>query len=246
MADLVEKFFTADLTDSEEEALDSLLASSEEASGRFAELAAKAYQSFGLPDPGGDTPKSSGWRKPLSLIVLALFLLAGLKVWRSRESRSDLSQASAPSVSLPSHKVRLEKSGTQKTVEKVLPNKLSNEEPSAATSGKTAETMAASPLPLLAETPALTPAPKAHARLRINLAIGQSGPVTVRILDATGLEVKDLYRGNLAAGTYAFVWDGKLDNGRTASPGQYHIQTLDGTQNEVKDFWITAKKKTAP
>jgi hypothetical protein len=51
MSDLVEKYFSEDLTEAERKTLGQELLSSEEAAGKFIEKAGDAYRRFGLPEP---------------------------------------------------------------------------------------------------------------------------------------------------------------------------------------------------
>jgi hypothetical protein len=53
---------------------------------------------------------------------------------------------------------------------------------------------------------------------------GRPGQVGVRILDASGTELRRLYKGSLEAGSWSFKWDGKLGDGRTAPQGSYSIE----------------------
>jgi hypothetical protein len=50
------------------------------------------------------------------------------------------------------------------------------------------------------------------------------GQVGVRILDATGRELRTLFQGRVEAGSLNFKWDGKLKDGSTAAPGSYSIE----------------------
>jgi hypothetical protein len=272
MADLIDKFYSADLSESEEEALDGLLESSQEAAEKFAQKAAEAYARYGLPETGPEEGLGMGWRRGRVFLGLALVLLGGLGLWRSGWIGKIYSTFNPPdlpvSVVYPlpkeipagptltadssSSKGFTQKEKTQSTTAVStgpgLENSL-NSHPQADGTLQVASTnlpqQSAGPNGLQPPPASSGPAP-GHSRLKIDLAIAQSGPVTVRILDSTGEDVKDLYRGALAAGTYAFTWDGKLDGGKTALPGKYQIQTLGPAGTQVRDFWIQPKKKTAP
>src|SRR5579862_532187 len=82
MVDLVDKFYLADLSESEEEALDVFLASSPEAAGLFADKAAEAYARYGLPDPGVTKGPGFSSRWSLGFLALVLVLMAGYGWWR--------------------------------------------------------------------------------------------------------------------------------------------------------------------
>ncbi len=304
MADLVDKFYSADLSESEEEALDGLLASSLEAAGRFAQKAAEAYDRYGLPDPDSRPGRGSGWRG-LGLWALALVLMASYGLWQvlwkvkptgtihmpglysntpaspvsgsTGSSTSvglpeeEITSSGKPGSSKPSHArtrrfsnpLPVKESKTQTLVSKsngvkTVPPMVSSQGPvsgsfstTGADKGPTLNpsAMGSGQSSLRPEIPPpLTPgfSTKGYSRLKIDLAIGQNGPVTVRILDSAGADVKSLYSGSLAAGTYSFTWDGKLDNGKTAPPGQYQIESRNDSTVQDKEFWIQPKRKAAP
>ena len=249
--DLVDKFFVSDLSLAEEETLDSLLASSGEAAERFAEKAAEAYALFGLPDPEGDSAgKTSTGRKVLVLLVLALALAFGSAFWRHGlnflNPSSPRGQSLVPSAGLSKalggkNKAplpaasSLSGSSTESSMKSGLsekPGALSateNQSEGAVSTQRIAPTLA---------PPAGVPQAKVHSRLRISVNIGQDGPVTVEILGATGLKVKNLYSGFLPAGNYSFSWDGKLEDGQRAPPGDYRIETQSGATVQTQDFSI--------
>src|SRR5580698_10179419 len=290
MADLVDKFFSMDMSESEEEALDQLLSSSPEAASRFSDKASEIYARYGLPDLGPDsTPgKNFWWRLRLGLLAFVLLLAGGYGWWCSKwGGKSSLlnnlshlganetalpgsggkglpatmisipSNATPPGESIPAQGPKVS-AKNQSDMEKAEGK---NSLPSASSpGGSTADSLAASsrvpsfppvsapatglnnslaanppaagslqvasaPLQSQASAPhemappqSPVPTEKGYSRLKIDLFISQSGPVTVRILDAAGADVKDLYSGPLKAGTYAFTWDGKLDNGNKAAP----------------------------
>jgi flagellar hook assembly protein FlgD len=69
----------------------------------------------------------------------------------------------------------------------------------------------------------------------------QKSLVTVRILDAGGKEVRVLYTGFVDSGRWAFKWDGLLENGAPANPGQYRIDVQSGSAHLSKDIQIKVK-----
>jgi hypothetical protein len=316
MADLVDKFFSMDMSESEEEALDQLLASSPEAASRFSEKASEIYARYGLPDLGPDsTPgKNFWWRLRLGLLAFVLFLAGGYGWWCNRwggqshplnnlshpgvnETASSVpanagfpgSMVSIPSDATPLGESILSKRPKAKAKSHAGLNGAegkNTQSPDSFPGGSPADSLAISsrvpsfpagsapstglkdglsvnpPVagsiqvassnlpPPSAETsgisPPQSPVPteKGYSRLKIDLVISQSGPVTVRILDSLGIDVKNLYSGPLTAGTYAFTWDGKLDNGNTAPPGKYQIESRGGDGAQTREFWIEKKKKT--
>lgn len=52
---------------------------------------------------------------------------------------------------------------------------------------------------------------------------GPADGVTVTINDATGLKMRTLSLGGMAAGAHPFQWDGKTDNGSVVADGSYSI-----------------------
>jgi hypothetical protein len=88
MIELAEKYFNGDLTEAEDEVLNESLASSDEVTSRFMELAEKAYYGFGLPEPkwpdtlppGASAPPQhfgGPWLGPL-VVVTGIAVLAAL------------------------------------------------------------------------------------------------------------------------------------------------------------------------
>jgi hypothetical protein len=316
MADLVDKFFSMDMSESEEEALDELLASSPEAASRFSEKASEIYARYGLPDLGPDsTPgKNFWWRLRLGLLAFVLVLAGGYGWWcRQWGGKSPLlnnfsylgtnetalpgsgnkglpaSMISIPSDATPSGesihtqgpKVLAKNQSDLESVEEknslpstsgpggsaadslAITSRVPSFPPASTPATGLNNSLAANPpgagslqvasAPLQSQTasphemaPPQSPVPteKGYSRLKIDLVISQNGPVTVRILDSSGVEVKNLYSGPLTAGTYAFTWDGKLDNGNSAPPGKYQIESLGGQGTQTREFWIEKKKKT--
>lgn len=237
MNDLVEKFFKEDLTSEEEESLEALLASSPEDAGRFADKAALAYDRFGLPDPE-NPPESSpkpGWGLRLTALAFVLALMAGLGWWRhvpgkaagitqkNRQPALTSTYAPAPALNAGSP---VEKSGPE---DLGLP---------------TSQEGAPAKVPSGAPGPPLASKTRTYSQLKIGVEVREEGPVTVEILDSTGVTVKNLFTGSLPAGSYAFTWDGKLADGRPAPPGNYRIETRSGPSVQTRDFSIEKKGKT--
>ena len=261
MNDLVDKFFTVDMSFGEEEALDELLASSPEAANRFAEKAAEVYARYGLPDLGPDSNpgKNAGWRVRLGLLFFALALAGGLGWWRHSRNGETSSAAPALSLSNPSvglkaaasSEVSLEKSKAKK---EVVPDSLPiTKNPEGLSGSRVPDSfpVQAVPISMNGTRPAGSPPQdfspaKGYSRLKIKVAISQAGPVTVCILDSHGANVKEVYAGYLPAGESSFTWDGKRDDGRKALPGGYQIKTLSPGQVQTQAFQIEPKNKTKP
>lgn len=124
MADLVDKFYSVDLSPGEEEALDDLLSSSPEAANRFAEKAAEAYSRYGLPDlgPHSHPGKNSWWRLRLGLLFFVLVSGGGFGWWRHHQNTENPSpeasgiQASVPASGLSGLKPGRSDSVIEKTI----------------------------------------------------------------------------------------------------------------------------------
>lgn len=64
----------------------------------------------------------------------------------------------------------------------------------------------------------------AAARARIPYSIADPGPVTLRLLDTQGREVRELVRGEVAAGSHEAIWDGRDGSGRAVPAGVYFYE----------------------
>ncbi|HVM31672.1 MAG TPA: FlgD immunoglobulin-like domain containing protein [bacterium] len=208
--DLIEKFFKADLTESEEADLGERLKSSTEEALRFGARAEERYRAYGLPEPQLAKPLAlPGTRSPLSWMHLGLKALAALLalalasvvvfgLWRAFAPPADSGapdlNASAPPVS-----------GAEPTV--VAPQRWPR-----------------------ALAPVLTPVDlsrspgRALSSLSIRVEKAQAGPVTVEVLNLEGAPLVKLYQGDLAAGLWGFEWNGRLKDGSAAKSGYYQIQ----------------------
>jgi len=59
---------------------------------------------------------------------------------------------------------------------------------------------------------------------RIQLSLGASVELSVRIFSVDGRSVRDLFRGTLPAGRHDLLWDGRDDAGRALASGLYLVQ----------------------
>jgi len=250
MDDLVEKFYATDLTGEEEEALDRLLDSSPEAAERFARLAAEAYGRSGQPDPGagGDDLASGPTAMRILLFFGGLFLVAAFGIWHvlrtgpapaegipSNTSVVSPTQHLGDSNSIPEGNVSVpaENGKTPATNLRtpVLPGS-SNPKSVAAHSDATPSKTH------LSTDDATDPG---HRNLKVTLELTEAAPVTIRVLDPQGQEVKSLYRGQLQTGKASFTWNGRLANGRKAPPGTYRIETRSGTTVQTREVLLQKK-----
>ena len=246
MADLVDKFYEGDLTPAEEESLDLLLESSPEAADRFAKRAAEAYARYGLPDMGPESNPGQGfgWRLRLEMLALVLTLTAGYGWWHHRQSVSSnvSAESQAPAVESRSTKPALAKpSGGREAGENPSEKLLPQSQKAGLSKAGENQALEGNPVPAVGPASKAPGAGGKASRLRIMVEIGQEGPVTVEILDAQGARVKSLFNGALPSGSYSFSWDGKLEDGRKALPGQYRIETHSGSTVQTQEFSIEKK-----
>jgi hypothetical protein len=90
------------------------------------------------------------------------------------------------------------------------------------------------------------PAPLAPKELegdQLSVLVETAAPslVTVRILDASGKEVRALWAGVLDPGQKSFRWDGRLSDGNAAPGGDYQIQVQNGPHTLLKKVRIESK-----
>ena len=65
----------------------------------------------------------------------------------------------------------------------------------------------------------------------VSFATAAAGPVTLRVFDVRGREVRTLFDRDVPVGSYAATWDGRDAAGRRRSPGVYlmRLETLGGS-----------------
>jgi hypothetical protein len=78
--------------------------------------------------------------------------------------------------------------------------------------------------------PRLTMLGSVAGQARLQLTLGQPGEAQVRIYNARGQLVRDLFNGSLDAGQRVLVWDGRDASGRTAASGVYFVRAVTGGQ----------------
>ncbi len=235
--DLIVKFFREDLTEAEEAALSERLLSSTEDALRFGQHAEAAYHYYGLPEPGEPGKGPAGGTGPWKKRLLVAFLgIAGLAAWAWRHwSTVEL------------HGKVLEPSRTEP---RASVSTLPAEDPDARADGllKIPRTPPAPPapaaergervVPTLPTTPpgGIPAAPvnlqtrphDPHSNLEVVVKRHAPGPVTVCVLRPDGAPAVLLYEGLLAAGIWAFDWNGRLADGSLPAPGTYQIQVESG------------------
>ena len=66
----------------------------------------------------------------------------------------------------------------------------------------------------------------------ISFQMPKAGNVNLKIFNIVGQEVRDLESGNLTAGSYQAIWDGKDNFGKTVASGVYFYQlSVQGEEN---------------
>ncbi len=215
MADLINEFFERELSEAEADSLGDLLRDSPDSTLRFEGQLEQHYAQTGLPLPQlpsslNDLPKGPSGIGGLGGMKI-LFLLAA--------------------------------AGSGYLAWKYWPVKaevpLPGYSPQAALSDAPLDKK---PTALQAVKPIIQPrvaGPTAEGEeLSVVVDAPQRSLVTVRILDASGREVRPLYTGFVEAGRWNFQWDGLLENGEAAGAGQYRIDVQTGAAHMSKDIQI--------
>lgn len=238
MADLVKEFFRRDLTDGEARQLEQLLESSDDACLRLAQFAEKAYLRTGLPRPkapgsppgGGLGPGLFHGFHPL-LMVAALTGAAALVYFY----HSQPTLVPAVHQKIAALAPRTAPRHTSPPPARVL----AKPSPIGVPQSITAHPVL-SPGPGLVEPVAYVPGKK-YGGLSVTVQQAADDLVTVRVLDSTRAEVRALYAGLLAQGTWTFTWDGKLSNGQRAGIGSYWVEVKSGGRSLTREIRIQGK-----
>jgi len=268
MAELVEKFFREDLTEAEEQALADLFASSEEVAGEFLAIAERNYARYGLPQPSwpetlGPPIGAAGagfapWAWMVALAILGGTAFWGWQQWRPLQAagtQEDVLSNTVPAQKVPEPGTKPERalpakqrdlgevSGSTRgsagmTLEEELQRDLAEGAKGAIPVSKKAHPETGRPsgamTPVnLAEAPGRT-----FSDIAVKVSRKEPGPVSVRVLDMSGLEVAPLYTGNLDVGQWVFEWDGRLPDGNKASPGIYQVEVKSGSYRGSKNIRI--------
>jgi hypothetical protein len=197
MNPLFEKYFLGELTDSEETTLEEMLKGSQDAAWEFGQAAEQAYLRYGLPEP--KLPRGPGGGPfpgagPWTSIGLVTTVILALGWWHYR-----MQVELPPALTAPAESIVTAEPATQSAVPTAPPEKLLEappEEEREKVSGNS---------------------------LRAVVHLQGAGPVTVRVVDAQGLEVRKLYAGVLGPGRWGFKWDGRAQKGDPVEPGKYRI-----------------------
>jgi hypothetical protein len=72
----------------------------------------------------------------------------------------------------------------------------------------------------------------------ISYALDQAGPVEIRVIDASGRVVRNLFTGRQVVGNYQMAWDGRDDQGRPVANGVYYARLLSGDEQSVREMTV--------
>ncbi len=210
MNPLYEKYFFGELTDTEEQTLEQMLTQSESEAWDFGQTAEEVYHRYGLPEP--ELPGGSGegippgaikpwkWLIPLS----GLLFLGAYWLWKQPLSQLPLKQREPAVPSLPAP--------VMKVIKRAVPSPKAGE-----------------PAVKVPEAHKETPPEEAGIKesgnnLKVVVRRETAGPVTVKVSNSLGLEIRRLYGGMLQTGRWSFEWDGRFGDGRLVEPGKYRIE----------------------
>jgi hypothetical protein len=213
MSDLIEKFFQADLTEAEENLLSERLLGQEGDADRFAVMAEAKYRSYGLPEPVLGGGQGNGFLKQGAKALLLLLggaALLGAACWvlcRSMDCPAE------PVYKSPS-------------VEEALVPR--TEEAPSAPSRKVAKKTLAAPIPD-------RDSPATGKGLQIQFTMAEAGRASVRVLGKDEREVRRLFEGPMAAGSWSVTWDGLLADGQPAASGIYHVEVTTNGATKTRE-----------
>ena len=215
MADLIEQFFARDLSEAEHEALTKLVRDSPEAARQYERLLEQNYLATGLPQPTlpnglNSLPKTTG--NLLGKGVLSKMVAVGLAAVAGTVLWKFWSMphpSTPPAIQRP----------VQVISPKPAPPALARQKPA--------------PVQPLAAGPG-----QEGQELSVVVNTAQKSLVTVRILDGQGNEVRAIYTGFVEPGHWSFQWDGLLENGEAANPGNYQIDVQSGETHLSKNIQI--------
>jgi hypothetical protein len=228
MTNMIDKYFREDLTEAEEKILGEELLRSEESANRFAALAEQKYHSYGLPEPvwqGGGQAGGSFLRTWGKLILLLLGGLAvfGVTGWAMLRCVRQQASAEVPTVTAPLMETNapIEKPRVSKPAASIAAQKI------------VAQVVGAPPTPVVADS-----SPTQGKGLQIVFHMITEGRAAIRVLNPTGVEVRRLFDGNMKTGSWSVDWDGRLTDGRPATPGLYHVEVMTNGITKVREVRI--------
>ncbi|MGH7738876.1 MAG: hypothetical protein ACREL1_01900 [bacterium] len=241
MDDLIQKFFQADLTEAEEQALSDQLKNFTEEALRFGEEAEARYIRAGLPEPqlprplsipaaaGGSAVSVMAWvHGGLKILVwilgIALASVVAFGLWRNFVPQTPAQNSTSP---VPGMKAQVSTGLRHFVIARRDIHPVSA--PSTVPTGL---------VPVLTPVDLNHPLGRTFSALSITVHKVSAGPVTVQVLTLDGKPLVPLYRGLLKPGNWGFEWDGKLADRSIAASGYYQIQLNSGSGPQKKIIQI--------
>lgn len=212
MADLIKAFFERELSEAEADALGNLLQQSPEEAMRYEGLLEQHYLATGLPLP----------QVPRSLTLPTGTGGLGTTGWTAIAVLATLSAAGLLWKFWPQAPVQTPLKSAAPTIKVGVPR----------------NPVVSAPVQPSSVQPAPVEATAEGEELSVVVGTQAKSLVTVRILDATGREVRGLFAGFVQPGQWAFKWDGDLSNGVPAPAGEYQIDVQTGSQHQYKTIRI--------
>ncbi len=214
MPDLISKYFQSELSPEEDEVLEKLLSTSEEAAGEFAEKAEQAYFELGLPEPTVERSVKRTFRWGGGRFFQVVLVLAGIgvlywwlhpeRVFAPTKGEGSPKELTTPTITLAP------------VIKDIVPAKLVGPPPN-----PDFDTY--------------------YHNLSVVVNLDKKSRILVRIFGPDGAEVRKLYQGDLKEGEWAFTWNGLLDNGQPAAPGTYRISVEENSGAKSKEVVIRNK-----
>ena len=209
MSDLLHDYFKRDLSEAEEDRLAEELSSSESSSSAFLKQAQAYYEKTLV-----NAPQTPFWKKPLFAFwggvsaTTLCFLLFLFVMGRGGNGSKPVPSLETKAAVISAPKTQsVAKTHLRQKVELTLP---ASSKPQAWQQG--------------------------HTYSVWNVVIHQTANclITIRVLDASGREVKALYAGFLKPGAWVFEWNGRDKAGRRVADGPYTIEAQSGKQTARK------------
>jgi len=258
MPDLIDKYFTTDLNEAEDESLSNWLWSNDAAAERFVEASRQAYLDCGLPEPDWegplskfDPPRGGGipwWGLTFLVLGLSAVLLItgpiGKGLWGQDPTSVPSDQGPSALEGRPAAANLVSREARPRTQEKdpqrVQVDRSIPEEGDLEGSGISGEKPAgrASSLVSHPKAPERKDPAKSYSGLSVEVDLPRTADLAVVVLDPTGTQVGSIYRGQLDPGDWVFEWDGKLSSGQAAQPGYYRIEVRSGSYSQKKTVQI--------
>jgi hypothetical protein len=72
----------------------------------------------------------------------------------------------------------------------------------------------------------------------LSYSLGEAGNVEIKVMDANGRVVRDLFSGRLYAGDYQIAWDGQDNGGNPVANGMYYARLVSGGEQTVREMTV--------